>query len=98
MPLFYVSSDPGKVSPRILALPLSHPSARLMQSALGSVLGVEVKDLVRVDVPDARDGHGAFYFWQGKAVGALLTVIPIRAVKHLIEDGIAQRLRPGRRT
>lgn len=95
MPLFYVSSDPGKVAPRIVPLPLSHPSARLMESALRSVLGVEVVDLTRIDVPDARDGHGAFYFWQGRAVGTLLTVVPFRTVKHLIEDGLAQRLRRG---
>jgi hypothetical protein len=97
MPLFYISSDPGKISPRIVALPLSHPSGMIMQRALTHTIGVAVQDLTRIDVPDARDGHEPFYFWQGHAAGALLTIIPIRAVKHLIEHGLTQRLAPSRR-
>lgn len=96
MPLFYITSEPGKIATRIVDLPLSRPSGRAMHRALVHAIGTPVHELVRIDVPDARDGHGAFYFWQARAAGALLTVIPIRSVKHLIEHGLAQRLPAGR--
>jgi len=96
MPLFYITSEPGKIATRIVDLPLSRPSGRAMHRALVHAIGVPVQELTRIEVPDARDGHGAFYFWQARAAGALLTVIPIRSVKHLIEHGLAQRLPAGR--
>lgn len=96
MPRYYIDSDPGKISPRIVSLPITAPSLRVLAQALSSELGVTVHDVVRVELPDARDGHESFYFWQAKAVGAVVTVMPIRTVRHLLEDGVAQRAGTGK--
>lgn len=97
MPRYYIDSDPGKISPRIVSFPFSTPSLKVIEHALSAELGVVVHDVVRVELPDARDGHESFHFWQCKAVGALVTVMPIRTVRHLLEDGVTQRAGRGRR-